>query len=203
MFRDNFLQKSNTSKIILGSSSRYRKDLLDRILDNYEIISPKVDENNYNSLNSQEHSQKIALKKIARISENQKNSLIICADQIGEISNKTLTKPSSHQDALNQLIDCSNKKAFFYTSTVILDQKNKQYFKYTDKTVVCFDKITHSLAEAYLKKDNPMDCAGSFKVERSGSVLFKRIETIDPTALIGLPLIWISSILKKLGYLVA
>jgi|TARA_B110000438_G_scaffold302516_1_gene360422 septum formation protein len=196
------LQKPNTSKIILGSSSIYRKDLLDRILDTYEIISPKIDENNYNSLCAQKHSQQIALKKIAYIAESKIDSIIICADQIGEIGNKTLTKPTSRKNALNQLINYSNKKAFFYTSTVIFDQKNKQHYKYTDKTIVYFDKITHSLAEAYLEKDNPMDCAGSFKVECSGSVLFNRIETIDPTALIGLPLIWVSSILKKLDHIV-
>ena len=102
------MQKPNTSKIILGSSSRYRKDLLDRILDTYEIISPKIDENNYNSLCAQKHSQQIALKKIAHIAENKIDSLIICADQIGEIGNKTLTKPTSRKNALNQLINYSN-----------------------------------------------------------------------------------------------
>ena len=196
------MQKPNSSKIILGSSSIYRNQLLGKILDTFEVIPPDIDENNYKSLDARMHSQIIALNKADSISRNQKDSLIICADQIGEIDNKALTKPLNEENALSQLMSYSNNKANFYTSSVIFDQRTERHFSHTDKTVVYFDEITHSLAKAYLKKDKSLDCAGSFKVESAGSVLFKRIETNDPSALVGLPLIWVCSILKKLGHII-
>ncbi|MFQ3362884.1 MAG: septum formation protein, partial [Woeseiaceae bacterium] len=87
------MQKQNSSKIILGSSSIYRNQLLGRILDTFEAISPNIDENNYKSLDARKRSQKIALNKADFISKNQKDTVIICADQIGEINNRILTKP--------------------------------------------------------------------------------------------------------------
>ena len=197
------MQKQNSSKIILGSSSIYRNELLGRILDTFQTISPNIDENNYKSLDARKHSQKIALKKANFISKNQKDTVIICADQIGEINNRILIKPINQKNAISQLMSYSNNRASFYTSSVIFDQGTQQYYKYTDKTVIYFDEITRSLAKAYLKKDKPLDCAGSFKVECAGSILFKRIETKDPSALIGLPLIWVCSILKKLGHIIS
>ena len=196
------MQKQNSSKIILGSSSIYRNQLLGRILDTFEAISPNIDENNYKSLDAKKRSQKIALNKADFISKNQKDTVIICADQIGEINNRILTKPLNEENAMSQLMSYSNNRASFYTSSVIFDQRTKQYFKHTDKTVIYFDEITRSLAKAYLKKDKPLDCAGSFKVECAGSILFKHIKTNDPSALVGLPLIWVCSILKKLGHII-
>ena len=95
----------------------------------------------------------------------------------------------SKQHAIDQLRSYSNKTAHFYTSSVILDNRNCRYYEHTDKTIIHFGKISTVMAQAYIKHDNPLDCAGSFKAECAGILLFKAIETRDPTALIGLPLI--------------
>ena len=193
------MQISQSFKIILGSSSIYRKNLLDRILDKYSIVHPNVDEKNINSKNAREHSKDLALLKVNHIAKCQKKALIISADQIGVINNNLLTKPLSKQHAIDQLRSYSNKTAHFYTSSVILDNRNCQYYEHTDKTIIHFGKISTVMAQAYIEHDNPLDCAGSFKAECAGILLFKAIETRAPTALIGLPLIWVSTILKKLN----
>ena len=200
--RGNLLQISHSFKIILGSSSKYRKELLDRILDKYSIECPNVDEKNMNNKNAKEHSKDLALLKVDHVAKNQKNALIISADQIGVIDNNLLEKPLNKQDALEQLLSYSNKTAHFFTSSVILDSKNCKYYKHTEKTTIHFGKISAAMANAYIEHDDPLDCAGSFKAECGGVILFKSIETNDPTALIGLPLIWVSLILKKLNVLI-
>jgi len=197
------LQTTKKQKIVLGSSSSYRKKLLDKYLDNYHIIEPNIDENlKYLEFNSK-YSEELAKIKSHKIREKVNGSLIITSDQIGVLDKKLLKKPLDHKNAIEQLLGYSNKQVTFYTSVCIFNQNSNKEYIFTDETLIKFSNISYNLAEEYLTKDLPYNCCGSFKIEGRGLLLIDRIDTKDPTAVIGLPMIYILSILKELGHIIS
>jgi len=195
------MQNPSAPTIFLASSSRYRRDLLNRFLDNYEVVDPEVDERNNLGLPPAELAQYLARKKAEAIAVNARKSLIIGADQLAVLEDRVLGKPGDHARAIEQLLASSGKSVTFLTAVCILDPVGRARYEHTDKTIVRFRQFDRRLAEAYLKHDEPYDCAGSFKIEGAGFVLFESVETDDPTGLIGLPMIWVADRLLQLGYL--
>ena len=195
------MQNPSAPTIFLASSSQYRRELLNRFLDNYEVVDPEVDERNDLGLPPAELAQHLARKKAEAIAANARNSLIIGADQLAVLEDRVLGKPGDHARAIEQLLASSGKAVTFLTAVCILDPVGRARYEHTDKTIVRFRQFDRRLAEAYLKHDEPYDCAGSFKLEGAGFVLFESVETDDPTGLIGLPMIWVADRLLQLGYL--
>jgi septum formation protein len=195
------MQNPSAPTIFLASSSQYRRELLNRFLDNYEVVDPEVDERNDLGLPPAELAQHLARKKAEAIAVNARNSLIIGADQLAVLEDRVLGKPGDHARAIEQLLASSGKAVTFLTAVCILDPVGRARYEHTDKTIVRFRQFDRRLAEAYLKHDEPYDCAGSFKLEGAGFVLFESVETDDPTGLIGLPMIWVADRLLQLGYL--
>jgi septum formation protein len=195
------MQNPSAPTIFLASSSRYRRELLNRFLDNYEVVDPEVDERNDLGLPPAELAQYLARKKAEAIAANARKSLIIGADQLAVLEDRVLGKPGEHARAIEQLLASSGKTMTFLTAVCILDPVGRARYEHTDKTIVRFREFDRRLAEAYLKHDEPYDCAGSFKLEGAGFVLFESVETDDPTGLIGLPMIWVADRLLQLGYL--
>ena len=195
------MQNPSAPTIFLASSSRYRRELLNRFLDNYEVVDPEVDERNDLGLPPAELAQYLARKKAEAIAINARKSLIIGADQLAVLEDRVLGKPGDHARAIEQLLASSGKTVTFLTAVCILDPVGRARYEHTDKTIVRFRQFDRRLAEAYLKHDEPYDCAGSFKLEGAGFVLFESVETDDPTGLIGLPMIWVADRLLQLGYL--
>ncbi|MEO1203979.1 MAG: Maf family protein [Pseudomonadota bacterium] len=195
------MQNPSAPSIVLASSSRYRRSLLDRFLDNFETISPDVDESNVDELGPEELATQLARKKAEAVSRSAPRALIIGADQVAMLDDRVLSKPGSHQKAVEQLVAASGKAVRFLTAVCMLDPTSRTRYEHTDTTVVRFRKFDRRLAEAYLRHDEPYDCAGSFKVEGAGFVLFESVKAEDPTALIGLPMIWVAGRLLDLGYL--
>ena len=195
------MQNPSAPTIFLASSSRYRRELLNRFLDNYEVVDPEVDERNNLGLPPAELAQYLARKKAEAVAVNARKSLIIGADQLAVLEDRVLGKPGDHARAIEQLLASSGKTVTFLTAVCILDPVGRARYEHTDKTIVRFRQFDRRLAEAYLKHDEPYDCAGSFKLEGAGFVLFESVETDDPTGLIGLPMIWVADRLLQLGYL--
>ena len=195
------MQNPSAPRIILASSSSYRRGLLDRFLDNYETITPDVDESNDQGLPPAELATYLARKKAETIAINARNALIIGADQLAVRDDQVLGKPGDHQKAVEQLLAASGKAVTFLTAICILDPITRTRFEHTDVTTVRFRQFDLRLVEAYLRRDEPYDCAGSFKLEGAGFVLFESVKTDDPTALIGLPMIWLADRLLQLDYL--
>ena len=195
------MQNPSAPTIFLASSSRYRRELLNRFLDNYEVVDPEVDERNDLGLPPAELAQHLARKKAEAIAANARKSLIIGADQLAVLEDRVLGKPGEHARAIEQLLASSGKTMTFLTAVCILDPVGRARYEHTDKTIVRVRQFDRRLAEAYLKHDEPYDCAGSFKLEGAGFVLFESVETDDPTGLIGLPMIWVADRLLQLGYL--
>ena len=195
------MQNLSAPTIFLASSSPYRRGLLDRFLDHYETVSPNVDESNDQGLAADELASHLARQKAEAVAINARNALIIGADQLAVLEGQVLGKPGGHQKAIEQLLAASGKVVTFLTAVCILDPIGRTRYEHTDKTTVRFRQFDRRLAEAYLRHDEPYDCAGSFKLEGAGFVLFEAVNTDDPTALIGLPMMWVADRLLQLGYL--
>ena len=196
------MQNPSAPAIILASASAYRRGLLDRFLDSYETVSPDIDESNVLQLSPKELAQHLAREKAETVSMNARSSLIIGADQLAVLDGQVLGKPGNHQKAVEQLLAASGQSVVFLTAVCILDPVGRARYEHVDETKVQFRQFDRRLAESYLRHDEPYDCAGSFKIEGAGFVLFESVRTDDPTALIGLPMIWVSDVLLELGYLV-
>ena len=197
------MQNPSAPPIFLASSSQYRRGLLDRFLDEYETVSPNVDETNEDSLEPRDLASHLARKKAEAVSVNARQALVIGADQLAVLEDRVLGKPGDHQRAVEQLLAASGKTVTFLTAVCILDPVGRTRHEHVDKTTVRFRQFDRRLAEIYLRHDKPYDCAGSFKIEGAGFVLFESVDTDDPTALIGLPMIWVADRLLQLGYLLA
>ena len=143
----------------------------------------------------------LARRKAEAASAKVRDALIIGADQLAALDQTVLGKPGNHQKAVEQLLMAAGKSVRFLTAVCILDPVGRTRYEHTDITTVRFRQFDRRLAESYLKRDEPYDCAGSFKIEGAGFVLFESVETEDPTALIGLPMIWVADRLLKMGYL--
>lgn len=198
---DLLMQNPSAPAIFLASSSPYRRGLLDRFLDEFEAVSPEVDETNVDGLPPDELATQLARNKAEYVSANAPRALIIGADQLAVLDGEVLGKPGSHPKAVEQLMAASGKKVQFMTAVCILDPVSRTRYEHTDVTTVLFRDFDRRLAEAYLRRDEPYDCAGSFKLEGAGFVLFESVQAQDPTALIGLPMIWVADRLLQLGYL--
>lgn len=188
-------------RILLASASRYRQGLLDRILDDYETVAPGVDETAEPGEGPEALAGRLARNKAEIVSRKTRDSLIIGADQLAVLDGTVLGKPGNHQKAVEQLLAASGKVVRFLTAVCVLDPASRRRYEHIDKTTVRFRQFDRRLADAYLRHDEPYDCAGSFKIEGAGFVLFESVTTDDPTALIGLPMIWLAGTLQELGYL--
>ena len=195
------MQNPSAPSIVLASASQYRRDLLDRFLDDYQAVSPDIDESNPDGLSPKKLARRLARQKAETVSRTARNSLIIGADQLAVLDGQVLGKPGDHQKAVEQLMAASGQTVTFRTAVCILDPVGRTRYEHVDKTTVRFRQFDRRLAETYLRHDEPYDCAGSFKIEGAGFVLFESVRTDDPTALIGLPMIWVSDVLLELGYL--
>ena len=195
------MQNPSSPPIILASSSRYRRDLLDRFLTEYQTVSPGVDESTELLDNPEEIAGQLARKKAEHVASGYRNAVVIGADQVAVMDQKVLGKPGDHQKAVEQLLSAAGKSVTFMTAVCVLDPVELRRYEHVDRTEVHFRNFDRRLAEIYLRHDEPYDCAGSFKIEGAGFVLFDSVRTDDPTALIGLPMIWLAATLRELGCL--
>jgi septum formation protein len=195
------MQNPSSPPIILASSSRYRRGLLDRFLTEYQTVSPGVDESAEQFDTPEEVASQLARKKAEKAASSYRDAVIIGADQVAVMDGVVLGKPGDHQRAIEQLLGASGKTMTFLTAVCVLDPIGRRRYEHIDRTEVHFRSFDRRLAETYLWHDEPYDCAGSFKIEGAGFVLFDSVKTEDPTALIGLPMIWLAATLRELGCL--
>jgi septum formation protein len=195
------MQNPSSPRILLASASRYRQGLLDRFLDDYETVTPGIDESRHEGEAPADLAKRLARQKAEAVSSQNRDALIIGADQLAVLDDTVLGKPGDHQRAVEQLLAASGKQVIFLTAVCVLDPVTRTRLEHTDRTTVRFRRFDRRLADSYLRHDEPYDCAGSFRIEGAGFVLFESVTTDDPTALIGLPMIWLAGTLKDLGYL--
>jgi 7-methyl-GTP pyrophosphatase len=195
------VQNPSAAPIILASSSRYRRGLLDRFLNEFEVVAPGVDESTGDADDPEALAAQLARSKAETVSSRNRDAIVIGADQLAVLDNRIIGKPGNHSQAVEQLMAASGKTMQFLTAVCVLDPHGRRRYEHIDRTTVRFRSFDRRQAEVYLKHDEPYDCAGSFKIEGAGFVLFRSVSTEDPTALIGLPMIWLASTLRELGQL--
>lgn len=180
-------------RLILASSSSYRRDLLTQLGLIFESISPEVDETPKTNESAGDLVERLAETKAARILDMHPDCLVIGSDQVADLDGVILGKPRNTDRAAAQLRACSGKTVRFYTAIALLSSQRRQIEVVS--TDVKFRLLTDNQIHAYIKKEEPLDCAGSFKCEGLGIALFESIISTDPSALIGLPLISVTRML--------
>jgi len=191
--------ESLPARLILASSSKYRKMLLQRFGIPFDCESPDIDETAADDESPYDLVRRLALQKAEAISRQQPQSIVIGSDQMAVFDGQIIGKPGTHQAAMEQLSAFSGQVVEFLTAVSVLCRQSGFSEQYTDRTRVCFRTLQHDEIERYLKQEKPYDCAGAFKAEALGIVLFESVISEDPTALIGLPLIRTAGMLRRAG----
>ena len=184
-------------RLVLASGSNYRKELLGRLGLAFEVAVPDVDESPKRAESPADTALRLAVSKAKAI--QAQDALIIGSDKVASSGGQRFDKPGSHENARRQLRELSAKAAEFDTAVALLDTRSGEIQTRLVPCRVTFRKLDDALIERYLQKEKPYDCAGAAKAEGLGIALIARIETDDPTSLIGLPLIALSEMLRKAG----
>ena len=185
--------------LVLASSSPYRRELLSRFKLPFDVFSPDIDESPRMAENAKEISVRLAREKAFKVAPHYSNSLIIGSDQSAECHNQIIEKPNTHAIAVKQLQFLSGKVVTFYTSLCLLNTQTKKLQECVVEFEVKYKQLNPDVIESYLSKEQPYNCVGSIKSEGLGITLLDYIKGDDPTALIGLPLIELSNMLRNEG----
>jgi septum formation protein len=193
----------STPRLILGSSSKYRKELLSRLSIPFEVRVPDIDETPFSSEAPQDTALRLAMAKAAAIAATTPNSLVIGSDQVATLDGEQIGKPGTHENALKQLQKMRGRRVIFHTALCLWDGRSSDPQKAAQlenvQTFVTFRNLSDAELEAYLHLEKPYDCAGSAKNEGLGIAILEKIESTDPTALTGLPLIALTTMLRHAG----
>ena len=188
-----------TRQLVLASSSRYRRALLRRLPLRFRSASPAIDEAPLAAERPAESAWRLSLAKARAVASRFPEALVIGSDQVAALGDERLDKPGNHANALRQLRMLSGKAADFHTAVTLLDARSGEARTHVVPCRVVFRSFDDGQIESYLRIEQPYDCAGSAKSEGLGIALIERIETEDPTALIGLPLIALTTMLAQAG----
>ena len=186
--------------LILASTSPYRRELLARLRLAFETIAPEVPEERLEGESPADRSLRLALAKAQAVARRHPGALVIGSDQVAAAGDSVLGKPGDAAQCRAQLAALSGRTARFYTACALLGVGAGVRLAHVDTTTVVFRTLSPAEIERYVACEQPYDCAGGFKAEGLGVALFECIESQDPTALIGLPLIWLASALRGAGY---
>ena len=185
--------------LILASTSRYRRELLERLRLPFHIARPDVDEAPLPGEAPPALARRLAWAKAKAISAQHPDAWIIGSDQVAALGAQPLGKPGTRENALAQLGAMSGRDIAFHTAVCLL-RGDEPALEAMDTTLVRFRELQAKEIERYVDAEQPLDCAGSFKSEGLGIALFEHIESKDPTALVGLPLIALSRMLRGAGF---
>ncbi|MEY4302174.1 MAG: Maf-like protein YceF [Pseudomonadota bacterium] len=201
MFKDQ-QQSTLTSSgrtLILGSTSRYRKELLSRLQIPFETVAPDVDETPHSNESPKDLALRLALAKARAVALKNPEAIVIGSDQVADLEGAPLGKPGNHTNATLQLQRMRGKTVIFQTALSVVCIATGYQRTDLAEVKVKFRDLSDAEIESYLRAEEPYDCAGSAKSEGLGIVLLDAIENDDPTALIGLPLIRTCQMLREAG----
>ena len=185
--------------LILASSSPFRRQILDKLQLEYSCLSPDIDESPNGNETPVQLVTRLAVAKAEKIAETESDSLIIGSDQVAVLGDEILGKPHTHENAVKQLQRLSGHRVTFLTGLALINSKSGNIQREAVPFDVVFRTLTDEMIENYLRAEEPYNCAGSFKSEALGVVLFDKLEGDDPNTLIGLPLIRLVRMLENEG----
>ena len=186
--------------LILASTSVYRRELLTRLGLPFETLAPGVSEAHIAHESPADRARRLALEKARAVARGHPQAVVIGADQVAACGERLLDKPGCAVGSRQQLEALSGRTALFYTACAVLGGSREVHLAHVDTTSVLLRALSAGEIERYVARERPYDCAGGFRAESLGIALFECIESRDPTALIGLPLIWLAGALRQAGF---
>ena len=195
-------KKLQSLRVVLASTSAYRRELLARLKLPFEAESPNVDETPKAGEAGADCAVRLSRLKAQAVANKYTNALIIGSDQVAECNGRRLDKPGDVERAIEQLSWTSGKRAVFSTAVTVLNTASGNEQTRIVPTTVSYRNLSRAEIERYLQQEAAIDCAGSAKAEGLGIALLDSIEGADPTALIGLPLIALCTMLRNEGFAV-
>lgn len=192
-----------SSRLILASSSVYRRELLSRLRIPFDVMVPDIDETPHPEESPDATALRLAREKAVAVANTAPDALVIGSDQIAALDGEQIGKPGSHEIALKQLQKMRGRRVIFHTALCLWDGRKIRTGKALQlenvQTFVTFRNLPDDELDAYLRIEQPYDCAGSARNEGLGIAIIERIESADPTALTGLPLIALTTMMRRAG----
>lgn len=188
-----------TPKLILASTSRYRRELLARLGLPFEVAAPEVEESPRPGEAAQDTARRLAEAKARAVAPRYPRAIVIGSDQVAVLDGETLGKPGNHANALGQLKAMRSREVVFHTALCVYNAATAQADTRVVPYFVRFRDYTDAQIEHYLQREQPYDCAGSARCEGLGIALIAEMRGSDPNALIGLPLIALTEMLAAQG----
>jgi len=185
--------------LILASTSAYRRALLGRLGVPFDSMAPGTEEQRLPGEPADGLASRLARLKAEAVAVRRPGCIVIGSDQIALRGKEILGKPGTAGRCTEQLLQSSGQEVVFLTAVHVVDGPNGRAESHLDRTVVRFRTLEAEEIARYIAADAPLDCAGGFKAESLGIALFERIDSADPTALTGLPLIWLCGALRRAG----
>jgi septum formation protein len=185
--------------LVLASTSRYRRSLLERLGHPFDVAAPDVDETPLPGEAPAATALRLAEAKARAVAARYADALVIGSDQVADADGVAVSKPGDHTTAAAQLQALAGRTIVFHTAVALVDSASKRCRSRLVDVRSTFRKLSPGTIENYLRRERPYDCAGAVKSEALGIALFERIESDDPTALIGLPLIAVTGMLQAEG----
>jgi septum formation protein len=192
------MRRMNEPRLILGSTSRYRRELLERLRVPFEVVSPLVDETPLPHEMPAALAERLALAKALAVAALHPGTWVIGSDQVADLDGLPLGKPGQHEAAVAQLRAMQGRTVIFQTAVAVAAAGFAQVRRVP--VSVRFRRLSETEIERYLRLEEPYDCAGSAKSEGLGITLLEAIDSSDPTALVGLPLIQTAELLRASGF---
>jgi septum formation protein len=191
--------KNARPRLVLASTSRYRKALLERLRVPFAVAAPDVDERELPGEAPAATACRLAEAKARAVAARFPDALVIGSDQVADADGVAISKPGDHASAVAQLRALSGRAVVFHTAVALVDAPSGRVQQRLVDVRSTFRTLSPVSIEHYLRRETPYDCAGAVKSEALGIALFERIESDDPTALIGLPLIALTDMLRAEG----
>ncbi|MRW93228.1 septum formation protein Maf [Duganella sp. FT80W] len=188
-----------SSLLVLASSSAYRKELLSRLQLPFSVAVPDIDETPQPGETPSATALRLAREKAAAVAAKMPGAIVIGSDQVATLDDEQIGKPGNHANALAQLQKMRGREVIFHTALCVWDGRDGSHQLQNIQTVVRFRDLPDAELDAYLRIEQPYDCAGSAKNEALGIAILERIDSSDPTALTGLPLIALTGMLRNIG----
>lgn len=185
--------------LILASTSAYRAALLERLGLPFAVVAPGVAEDLQSGEAPAVRAARLALAKARAVAIRHPDAWVLGSDQVADCGGRLLEKPVTAERCREQLAACSGRPVTFYTAAVLMRSGGASSSQHVDRTVVRFRNLSTADIARYVERERALDCAGGFRCEGLGIALFEGIDSADPTALIGLPLIWVARALREAG----
>jgi MAF protein len=186
-------------RLVLASGSRWRRQLLDRLGIPYAWVSPDIDETPVEGESPQALVHRLALAKASRVADDHPDHLIVGSDQVAVFEGDILGKPGDAATARAQLARFSGRRVSFLTGLALIDTASGRHWVCHERYDVVFRQLRDDEISRYVQREQPLDSAGSFRMEGLGITLFEKLEGDDPNVLIGLPLIRLCALLREAG----